>query len=94
MEEITANIVQYAFDKPTDGSIDVTIETSQNTITLQIIDQGKPFNPLEAAPPDLKAGVNERRIGGLGLFLVQQIVDDIDYSRKKGRNHLTLVKCI
>ena len=94
VEEVTANIVHYAYGKPADGKIDITIQGKPSRITLQIIDQGKPFNPVQAQPPDIQVGVEERRIGGLGLLLVRNIADDIVYDRKMGRNHLTIVKYI
>ena len=61
-------------------------------MTIEMVDDGKPFDPLTEAPvPDVNAPMDERPIGGLGVFLVRKLMDELTYRREEGRNHLTLV---
>ena len=60
---------------------------------MEIVDSGKPFDPFtEAPPPDLDSPVPDRPIGGLGVYLVQQLMDEARYAREDGKNKLTFIK--
>ena len=61
-------------------------------LVLEISDDGKPFDPTQAPPPKLNAALEERRIGGLGVYLVRTMMDEIAYRRSDGRNHLVMRK--
>ncbi len=93
IEEIFVNIADYAY-APHVGKVKITgeIERDQLSITLKFIDEGKPFNPLEKADPDLDLPIEERPIGGLGIFLVKDSVDEINYEYIDGKNVLTIRK--
>ena len=89
-DEIITNIISYAY--PEKGG-DVVVHCralDQKTLLVNITDQGVAYNPLEVAPPDLEMDVEDRLIGGLGLFFVQQMVDDIVYTRQDNSNILAL----
>jgi len=91
-DEILTNIISYAYPEEK-GDITVICESDQDgALLVQIIDTGLPFNPLEAGEPDLSLGVQEREMGGLGVFLARKMVDDIQYRRQEGRNIVTLYK--
>lgn len=92
VEEITVNIVTYAYGKQTRDGIEIAVEKTPTGIAIHIADGGVPFNPTQSREPDLDTGVADRRVGGLGLFFVKKLVDEIQYSRKAERNHLTLIK--
>ena len=61
-------------------------------LILQFIDSGKPFDPLAKEDPDITLSVEERKIGGLGIFMVKKTMDDVAYEFKDGKNMLTVVK--
>ncbi|HZH41380.1 MAG TPA: ATP-binding protein [Gemmatimonadales bacterium] len=71
-------------------SIDVELQTDRLSVTLS--DDGTPFNPLDLAAPDLGLSLDERPIGGLGVHLTRQIMDEVAYQRRSGRNVITLAK--
>ena len=68
------------------------LTSEEGAITIEVVDDGKPFDPLNDAPqPDLASDLEDRRVGGLGLHLVRTTMDDMSYRRDQGKNHLTLV---
>ena len=94
VEEVVENVVRYAYE---DGSgwreAGTDLDEGGLALTVQIRDAGTPFNPLEdAAEPDLDAPAEERRIGGLGIFLCKKMMDGIEYEYKDGCNILTMKK--
>jgi len=93
LEEILVNIARYAY-APDKGLIDISYEISDNPKQLKVIikDKGKAFNPLEKEEPDLEASVQDRKIGGLGIYIVKNIVDDIKYQRTNNENILEFIK--
>ena len=91
LEEIVINVMNYGHD---DGlhEIDITLTTEENSLTIEIVDDGRPFDPLHDAPkPDVNAELEDRDIGGLGIHFVRKMMDDVRYRREEGKNHLTLV---
>ena len=93
MEEIFVNVASYAY-RPNVGSVTVCkeIEDAPRAIKITFIDGGVDFNPLAKEDPNINASVEERNIGGLGIFLVKKNVDDIFYERKDGKNIFTVKK--
>lgn len=87
-EEIFSNIAQYAYDNG--GTVHINSELAQGEYILRFSDNGRPYNPLENVIPDTKAGIDERGIGGLGIFIVRNMVSRLEYERTGGRNVLTL----
>lgn len=94
LEEAVSNVILYAFPHEEEHTFSVTIENETNHLTLQIKDNGIPFNPIAEAPEvDTNLGAEERRIGGLGIFLIQEYMDNVNYERTPdGYNILTLKK--
>lgn len=91
IEEIVVNIVKYAFKDIKKGSIDIEIDTTGDKIFLKILDNGIPFNLLEAKDPDIKAPLENRNPGGLGIFFVKQIAKGIEYSYENNKNCISLI---
>lgn len=90
LEELGINIMNYG---ETAEEILVILASDEDTITINISDEGKPFNPLTEGPePDITQELDERPIGGLGVYLVRTLMDELHYRREGDRNHLTLVK--
>ncbi len=90
-DEIFTNIASYAYGKEK-GEVEVTIRSDEHSITITLTDSGAPFNPLSLPSPDTTLGIDERKIGGLGIYLVRELMDNVTYLRENGRNILTIVK--
>ena len=93
-DEMLTNIIQYAFPER-DGDITVSCSIDPlDRLSVEIVDGGIPFNPLEAESPSLHSGIEERGIGGLGILLARKEVDAMGYRRESGLNILTMYKRI
>ena len=91
LEEFGINIMNYGYD---DGlhNFQINLTSETDTVTIEFIDDGKPFNPLEDNPEaDTETNVDDRPIGGLGLFLIKEMTEDFSYRREESRNHSTMV---
>ena len=86
-DEIYSNIVHYSGAK----TAEILFKNDADKITLVFADDGKPYNPLEAEEPDITAGVEERKIGGLGLFMVRKMAELVVYDYTAGRNQMTVI---
>ena len=93
-EELVVNVVSYAYADETEGYLKIQIEKEDGTITIRFIDGGVAFNPLEREMPDVSLPLEERQIGGLGIFLTIQMMDEVLYERVDNENILTLKKRI
>lgn len=93
VEEIYVNIAHYAYH-PEDGVATIRCEVGGEPlqITIEFLDSGKPYNPLEKEDPDLTLDVEERDMGGLGIYMVKNLVDEISYEYRDGKNILTIQK--
>jgi serine/threonine-protein kinase RsbW len=90
MEEILVNIFSYAYPDRS-GEVEIVCQSAdEGNLLIEIADEGVPFNILTQKDPDPKAGIEERSIGGLGIYFVKQLVQEIQYQRENGRNILTL----
>ena len=91
LEELGLNIIDYAHDEGV-HEFDICLTSEEDAIKIEVVDDGKPFDPLNDAPqPDIASDLEDRRVGGLGLHLVRTTMDDMSYRRDQGKNHLTLV---
>jgi len=92
LDELLNNVVNYAFTDENEHLIDVNFVLTGNRLVITIHDDGVPFNPFELDPPDISLSLDERAIGGLGIFLVRQMMDEYLYTRHIGKNVVRLVK--
>ncbi len=92
VEEIYVNIAHYAY--PGSSGKAVIRADGTDEVRITFIDEGIPFDPLAKADPDVTLSAEERQIGGLGIFMVKKMMDDVIYERKDGKNILTCVKNI
>lgn len=92
LEELVVNVVNYAYGEGGDGPLDITVENRDDAIVITLTDQGVPFNPLEQEAPDTDLPPEERPIGGLGIFLVREMMDNVSYRYEDGHNILTVGK--
>lgn len=90
LDELSVNVVSYGSGA---SEIEVSLASDADEVRLEIADDGQPFDPLnEASEPDIEAPLEERPIGGLGIYLVREMMDELYYSRENGRNRLAMVK--
>ena len=93
LEEVGTNIVQYGYDEAGKKDIRITLTSKGQCLSMEIVDDGTPFDPFsDALPPDLDSSVTDRPIGGLGIHLVREVMDEAHYRREDGRNRVVLIK--
>lgn len=92
LDEIITNIISYGFPNGGRSEIEVDLFLDDNKIVARVLDRGRPFNPLDRSGPDLESGVDERKLGGLGVHFAQTLMDEVDYWRQSDKNCLLLVK--
>lgn len=91
-EEVFSNIVRYGFEDDDEHLIAVDMDFQGNEFILSFMDDGKPFNPLQAPPPEIDQPFEERCAGGLGIFLVTRLMDRLEYRMEQGKNILLMKK--
>ena len=89
LDEIVSNVIRHGFDDKPDQRILVNLAITSTMATIEVNDNGRAFNPLEAPPPNFEAPIEER-IGGLGIHIVRSIAQAIEYRRSNGHNVLTV----
>ena len=94
LEEAVTNVILYAYPDGADGLVDVEAILKDHTIEFIITDSGVPFDPTAAPEADITLPVDERPIGGLGIYLVRQLMDEIRYQRLGDKNILSMTKNI
>ena len=96
LDELLTNVILYAYDGNPDGEVEVRFEITDEPrrVNITLIDEGKPFDPLKIDEPSLSSDINERKIGGLGVFIARKTMDEIEYHRENNQNILTIRKNI
>lgn len=92
IEEAVVNVISYAYPAGTKGDVDIDAEADDEQLKFVISDSGTPFDPTQKSEVDTTLSAEERGIGGLGIHLIRQIMDTINYERVDGKNVLTLHK--
>lgn len=92
LEEVVSNIIRYGFEDDYGHQISIQIHLQGEILTLQIKDDGKPFNPLEVKSTNLEKPFDEREEGGMGVYIVRRLMDELKYKRAEGNNVLLLRK--
>ena len=92
LEEAVSNVILYAYPKDEQQEISLSANVSENNLVFVLTDSGKEFDPTQAPDADITLSAEERQIGGLGIFLIRQIMNQIEYQRIDGKNVLTLGK--
>jgi ammonium transporter len=90
-DDLLNNVISYAFRDEDEHEVEIRAELTGNRLTVTISDDGIPFNPLGIKTPDTSLSLEEREIGGLGIHLVRNMVDDISYQRRIDKNVLSVV---
>jgi serine/threonine-protein kinase RsbW len=92
LEEIFTNVVTYAYDNDGDHVVHIRLEAAPEGIEGEVIDGGRPFNPLKVPPPDVESHLEDRRLGGLGVHFLRTLMTDLSYERRRGKNRLRFMK--
>lgn len=93
VDEACTNIIKHAYRFFPDGEIKIKIKYSPNKIKVEITDQGEPFSPDTVPTPDLKKYFEEKRVGGLGMYLMKSLMDSVEYKSVPGKfNQVFLTK--
>lgn len=91
IEELVVNVIKHGYDDNRRGRIALEVVVEPD-LAITLSDDGDPFDPLAAAPPDIDLDTDDRPIGGLGIYFVRTFMDEMHYNRHAGRNILTLRK--
>ena len=94
LEELFTNIISYGYSDDDEHWVRFTLSYKNGTITMEIEDDGMPFNPIDAEEPDIKSPIEDRKIGGLGIHLTKKIMDEMIHRRKADKNILILKKAL
>lgn len=93
LEEAVVNVMNYAYPGKQGMPILIEANSEPSRLTLVIDDTGIPYDPTQNEDPDITLSAEERPIGGLGVMLVKQLMDEVSYEYREGHNRLTLVMC-
>jgi serine/threonine-protein kinase RsbW len=93
VDEACTNIIKHAYEFSPDGIIDIDIKFRDDKFTIAITDEGKGFDPKLIPVPDVREFYKQKKVGGLGIYLMKKLMDEVSYSvEKKNKNRVTLVK--
>jgi serine/threonine-protein kinase RsbW len=100
VDEACSNIIEHAYggegpeDAQDSATITCTCRAKQDRLMIELRDHGRPFDPSTVPPPDLQADLSERHAGGLGVYFIRQLMDDVQFESSPAKgNTLTLTKC-
>jgi sigma-B regulation protein RsbU (phosphoserine phosphatase) len=91
LDDLLNNIISYGFDDDEDHIIQIKLDYSEGRLEMTIRDDGVPFNPFDQAQPDTALSIEERKIGGLGVLLVKELMSEVSYQRQQDSNVVTLI---
>jgi anti-sigma regulatory factor (Ser/Thr protein kinase) len=92
LEEVITNILKYGYDDQQEHQIKIALHLTNADLCIDVTDDGHEFNPLEHPEPDAHKPLEDREPGGLGIFFLRKLFDDVRYRRETGRNILILRK--
>jgi serine/threonine-protein kinase RsbW len=94
LDEMVSNVIFYAYPPESEATIELTAESDGQSLTFIISDQGKEFDPTQVPDADVDTDPAERPLGGMGIFIVKNIMNQVSYQRLEGRNLLKMSKLI
>ena len=94
MEEMVTNVIFYAYPQDEEADIELLAKSDGKELTFVLSDQGKEFDPTAKEDNDLSVNPAERELGGMGIFIVKNIMNKVTYQRLEGKNLLTMTKVI
>ena len=94
LEEHLTNILSHGYNDKLEHQIRVWVQLNTPELRVEVEDDGRPFNPLEQPSPDLSQPIEERPVGGLGIYMMRKSLDGMEYRRQAGKNILAMSKRI
>lgn len=92
-DEAASNIIEHAYENTADGMLEISCTMQGDVIKLVLTDHGETFDPSDVPTPDLTADLSERKIGGLGIYLMRKLMDEVHYQSNSDKsNTLTMIK--
>jgi serine/threonine-protein kinase RsbW len=91
-DEAASNIIEHAYEGVSDGSLDISCDMQSDIIVIIMYDSGKSFEISKVKQPNIKADLSERQIGGLGVYLMRKLMDEVSYESNSTGNMLTMTK--
>jgi sigma-B regulation protein RsbU (phosphoserine phosphatase) len=91
-DELLNNTISYGYQDDDEHTIDIQVDVYPSYLSIVLRDDGVPFNPFTREDPNIELSIEDREIGGLGIHLVRNVMDEVSYERKVNQNVLTLVK--
>lgn len=91
-DEAASNIIEHAYDGPSDASFELSCSFRNKRLIMTFVDQGKSFDFARVEKPDVTADLSDRKIGGLGIYIMHKLMDEVDYKVTPSGNILRLVK--
>ncbi len=91
-DEAASNIIEHAYEDSTEGRLECSCGIEESDLVIKLHDDGKPFDPSRVRKPDLKADLSRRQIGGLGVYLMRKLMDDVRYESIPGKGNLLTMK--
>ena len=92
LDELLTNIVNYGYEDTDEHQIDIHFGVNDDAVKVEIVDDSKPYNILEKDNPDISLSMEDKPIGGLGIFLIKKLMAHVDYYTEEGKNHLVMTK--
>lgn len=94
LDEVLINIMAYGYDDDETHEIRIRLSLDEELIEVEVVDDGRPFDPTQLAPPDLTGSLRDRPVGGLGMHFVRKLMSEVTYVRAGHQNRLLLKKCL
>lgn len=92
LDEAVSNAIHHGYDAGVRGEIAVRLRRAPDSVAAEVEDDGRPFDPLQVPAPDLSLPLDQRPIGGLGIHLIRNLMDEVSYARRDDRNVLKMAK--
>lgn len=92
VDEACSNIIEHAYGGESERTFEVLLDVTGSALTITLVDEGKPFKPVKNRKPNLQAALKDRDNHGLGLYFMQQWMDEVEYTHSGGRNVLKMIK--
>lgn len=93
-DEVLNNLISYGYADQAEHEIFLRLALDESAVLAEIEDDGVPYDPLAAGPPNLEGGISERPVGGLGIHFLRTLNDEVAYQRNGNKNQLTFKKCV
>ena len=94
LDEIVTNTIEYGYEDDDKHLIDIKFTFNKESLKIIIIDDANPYNILDKENPDTSLSLEDKPIGGLGIYLVKHLMTNIDYDYRDGKNHILLTKSL